>query len=148
LKKYLKISEVEELLGVSKPSLRYIEKSRQDIKIHKIRGRRYYSSIDIEKISAALLERAESNIPDTRQLNIFSSNEKIITYPILNEERTIDQIDNNDKIETNKDIALRVGCAIIENNNSLQISKYNKLSFLSLKSELQNSKNKLVSLLN
>jgi hypothetical protein len=51
LKKYLLISEVEELLGLSQSSLRYIERKNTKINIIKIRGRRYYRAEDLKKIS-------------------------------------------------------------------------------------------------
>lgn len=52
MKKYLLISEVEEILGISQASIRYIEKTHPNIKISKIRGRRYYKFDDIDNIAA------------------------------------------------------------------------------------------------
>lgn len=54
MKKYFQISEVEKLLGTSKSSLRYLERCNKEIKIQKIRGRRYYKYSDIKKIAFLL----------------------------------------------------------------------------------------------
>lgn len=53
-KKYLLISEVAEVLGLSQSALRYLEKSENKVKISRIRGRRYYKISDISKIAELL----------------------------------------------------------------------------------------------
>ena len=49
-KKYYSISEVAQIIGIPLHKLRYLEKSKPDIDIIQIRGRRYYTSTDIELI--------------------------------------------------------------------------------------------------
>ncbi len=77
-KKYLLISEVAELLGISQSSLRYLEKAENKIKISKIRGRRYYKDSDISKITKLLsinykrensAEAVEKSVAPSSELN-------------------------------------------------------------------------------
>ena len=49
-KKYFSISEVSKITGIPLHKLRYLEKSKTDIDIVQIRGRRYYTSTNIESI--------------------------------------------------------------------------------------------------
>jgi DNA-binding transcriptional MerR regulator len=49
-KKYYSIAEVCEVTGVPAHKLRYLEKATPDIQIFKIRGRRYYTQVDIHNI--------------------------------------------------------------------------------------------------
>lgn len=52
--KYYTIAEIANLLGISQPNLRYIEKNLHNLKVKKIRGRRYYSEKNIEIIKNSL----------------------------------------------------------------------------------------------
>lgn len=72
MKKYLQISEVEKLLGISKNVLRYIEKTNKKLIIHKIRGIRYYKYSDVE-IIAHILGKDLTKIMDNKQIEIFSN---------------------------------------------------------------------------
>jgi len=65
-KKYFSISEVCEITGFPAHKLRYLEKSKTGIGIFQIRGRRYYTSEDIELIKQKLGKESEF------QLNLFS----------------------------------------------------------------------------
>ncbi len=49
-KKYFSIAEVAKLCNLPMHKLRYIEKSDTNIKVTKIRGRRYYTNQDINYI--------------------------------------------------------------------------------------------------
>jgi hypothetical protein len=49
-KKYFSIAEVAQICLLPMHKLRYIEKSDRNIKITKIRGRRYYTDQDIQYI--------------------------------------------------------------------------------------------------
>lgn len=47
-KKYYIISEVADILNLPLYKLRYLEKSKQRLKIHKVNKRRYYTQEDID----------------------------------------------------------------------------------------------------
>ncbi len=66
-KKYFSISEVSEITGFPAHKLRYLEKSKTGIGIFQIRGRRYYTSSDIELIKQKFSKE------DEFQLNLFPS---------------------------------------------------------------------------
>jgi transposase len=65
-KKYFSIAETARLCDLPMHKLRYIEKSDTNIKITKIRGRRYYTEQDIKYIkstySAANASKADKSI--------------------------------------------------------------------------------------
>jgi DNA-binding transcriptional MerR regulator len=46
--KYYTIAEISDLLSISQSNLRYLEKSLHNLKVKKIRGRRYYSIKNLE----------------------------------------------------------------------------------------------------
>jgi hypothetical protein len=71
--KYYTISEVAELLDMSQPSLRYLEKTISRFKVRKIRGRRYYTGENI-----AILREKISN-----QYSLFSNAKPVTTAPAL-----------------------------------------------------------------
>ena len=56
-KKYRTIKEVSELLQIPDYTLRYIEKMTRGLRVHKIRGRRYYTQKDIDIIREIHNER-------------------------------------------------------------------------------------------
>ncbi len=64
-KKYFSISEVSEITGFPPRKLRYLEKSKTGRGIFQIRGRRYYTSEDIESIKQKFTKK------DDLQLNLF-----------------------------------------------------------------------------
>ena len=66
-KKYFSISEVSEITGFPAHKLRYLEKSKTGMGIFQIRGRRYYTSADIESIKQKFSRENEF------QLNLFTS---------------------------------------------------------------------------
>ena len=66
-KKYFSISEVSEITGFPAHKLRYLEKSKTGMGIFQIRGRRYYTSADIESI------KQKFSREDEFQLNLFTS---------------------------------------------------------------------------
>ena len=74
-KKYYSISEVANYLGVSAPTLRYLEKTIPKLKIHQIRGRRYYSAENL-----AFLKSRFDNVtkPVIQQEMIFGQDELIM----------------------------------------------------------------------
>ena len=65
-KKYFSISEVSEITGIPLHKLRYLEKSKTDIDIVQIRGRRYYTSANIESVKRLF------NRDNDLQFNLFS----------------------------------------------------------------------------
>jgi hypothetical protein len=71
--KYYTISEVAELLDISQPSLRYLEKTISRFKVRKIRGRRYYTTENIEILRNKI----------TNQYSLFSNAQPIVKIPIL-----------------------------------------------------------------
>lgn len=54
-KKYFSLAEVLDITGLSAHKLRYIEKTTSNIKVIKIRGRRYYTENDIKFIKQQVL---------------------------------------------------------------------------------------------
>ncbi len=53
-KKYYSISEVAQYFDVSQPKLRYLETIVPKFKVHKIRGRRYYTKENLEQLKSKL----------------------------------------------------------------------------------------------
>lgn len=53
-KKYFSIDEVAEIIGVRAYKLRYLEKSAPQIRIFRVRGRRYYTKENIDQIKKRL----------------------------------------------------------------------------------------------
>ena len=53
-KKYFAISEVADILNIPAHKLRYLEKITKHMRIKKLRGRRYYTKENIERIKATL----------------------------------------------------------------------------------------------
>lgn len=68
-KKYYSISEVTKILAIHDYQLRYLEKVSPNFTVHKIRGRRYYTSKDISYLSNSLKQSAK-NIPTPNPANI------------------------------------------------------------------------------
>jgi DNA-binding transcriptional MerR regulator len=66
-KKYFSITEVSEITGLPDYKLRYIEKSNNKLKVTKIRGRRYYTSNDIQLIQNEYPE--STNIASSKTIN-------------------------------------------------------------------------------
>ena len=98
-KKYFSISEVSEITGIPLHKLRYLEKSKTDIDIVQIRGRRYYTSTNIESIKHFF------NRDNELQFNLFSPT-------------TDDSSNSNDQLE--------FGSAVIQKIDLL-ISKFTQL---------------------
>ena len=65
-KKYFSISEVAQIIGIPLHKLRYLEKSKTGIDIAQIRGRRYYTSANIESVKR--LFHRDNDL----QFNLFS----------------------------------------------------------------------------
>jgi len=55
--KYYNIAEVSSMVGTSKSNLRYLETTIKKFSIKKIRGRRYYTDLNIEQIQTKLQEK-------------------------------------------------------------------------------------------
>lgn len=98
-KKYFSISEVSEITGIPLHKLRYLEKSKTDIYIVQIRGRRYYTSTNIESIKHFF------NRDNELQFNLFS--------PIAD-----DFAKSNNQLEV---------CSQVVDQIDLLISKFTKL---------------------
>jgi hypothetical protein len=89
-KKYFSISELSEITGILLHRLRYLEKSKTDIDIVQICGRRYDASTNIESIKHFF------NRDNELQFNLFSpiaddfakSNNQLEVFP-----QVVDQID-------------------------------------------------------
>ncbi len=99
-KKYFSISEVSQITGIPLHKLRYLEKSKTDIDIVQIRGRRYYTSTNIESIKHLF------NRDNELQFNLFS--------PIADDLAKI-----NDQLEVYSQVVYKI---------DLLISKFTKLS--------------------
>ncbi len=67
-KKYFSISEVSEITGLPIHKLRYLEKSKTEMHIFQIRGRRYYTAADIESI-----KQNSKQGDELIQLNLFTN---------------------------------------------------------------------------
>lgn len=52
--KYYTIAEISEMLTISHPNLRYLERTMSNLKVKKIRGRRYYSEKNLEILEKKL----------------------------------------------------------------------------------------------
>ncbi len=72
-KKYYSISEVAESLQIPSYSLRYIEKNLPKLQVKKIRGRRYYTTQDIDKLKLHIAADSNLNIKNASTLAIVSS---------------------------------------------------------------------------
>ena len=68
-KKYYSISEVTQILGIHDYQLRYLEKTSLGFTVHKIRGRRYYTSKDIDFLKNSLQQSAK-NTPVSKPLQL------------------------------------------------------------------------------
>lgn len=71
-KKYFSISEVSKTLGIPAYKLRYLEKAKPAIEVFQIRGRRYYTTEDIELIK----QRVNGISGNSRAYSITSSEEE------------------------------------------------------------------------
>ena len=98
-KKYFSISEVSQITGIPIHKLRYLEKSKTGIDITQIRGRRYYTSANIESVKRLF------NRDNDLQFNLFS--------PIAD-----DFAKSNDQLEV---------CSQMVQKIDLLISKFTKL---------------------
>ena len=116
-KKYYIISEVADILNLPLYKLRYLEKSKQRLKVHKVNKRRYYTQDDIDflkkyyKLSSddtivnsdesAYKERGENTTDCTRMMNddicVFKSIDYISDVSIMSE----DLSNTNSNIEQN-----------------------------------------------
>ena len=98
-KKYFSISEVSKITGIPLHKLRYLEKSKTDIDIVQIRGRRYYTSTNIESIKHLF------NRDNELQFNLF--------IPAID-----DSLKNNPQLEFYSQVVQKI---------DLLISKFTKL---------------------
>jgi len=98
-KKYFSISEVSQITGIPLHKLRYLEKSKTDIDIVQIRGRRYYTSTNIESIKHLF------NRDNELQFNLFIP-------------ATDDSLKNNPQLEFYSQVVQKI---------DLLISKFTKL---------------------
>lgn len=93
MKKYLLISEVEKLLGISKVNLRYLEKQNTEISIVKIRGRRYYRQEDLARICEFLGISHQQNI--SQEDNCVNISNEDVRHNFLHEDNDIFTNNNN-----------------------------------------------------
>ncbi len=114
MKKYLLIGEVANLLNISQSRLRYIEKII-NLKLLKIRGRRYYKASDIKKITehnkiipyeieqivSNHLLNSSSYLPDLEKLNhdkTNTNNQEIIAIPPVLQVKTLSESNSDSSI--------------------------------------------------
>jgi len=72
--KYFSIAEVSDMLSISKSNLRYLESNLKNLKVKKIRGRRYYSESNIKRLQSELEARGTKT-----QLDLFHSNQNSLS---------------------------------------------------------------------
>jgi len=81
-KKYYLISEVQQILAVPTHKLRYLEKITNKLNIFKIKGRRYYTTKDIEYLKNYLTP--QKNEISEKYLASNNSNESESFYDNMN----------------------------------------------------------------
>jgi len=76
-KKYYSIAEVCEVTGVPAHKLRYLEKAASDMQIFKIRGRRYYTQVDIHNIKIKF--GVQDHTPEINNIAKAKDNSEIVS---------------------------------------------------------------------
>lgn len=79
-KRYYKISEVSQLLGINQSTLRNWESSHPKLRsIRRIKNQRYYTPLDIDYIRSIHDEKQNKSLPQrnvsTRQTNVSETND-------------------------------------------------------------------------
>ena len=90
-KKYYTISEVTKLLNIPASQLRYLEKSLSALKVIQVKGRRYYTSENIDLIKAKLGKTEPVKNIDIKPLELSASNDQMILKQI---NQLIDKFNN------------------------------------------------------
>lgn len=158
MKKYLTISEVEEILGVTKNILRYIEKTNKSIKIHKIRGRRYYKNTDLDKLKNIISTTKSVSISNLNttdssySIEDFIAEETVSTLPVVASNNDIVKTEDNlpkitDKNELEQVVPKQLQIFSKDENLPIKAENDNIAKLKDIKKDLLESKDKLNKLL-